>query len=345
MYRNWNPPNRFDPVSVEWEEEPPPVGLEVVDDHGKTVLVHNDSPDLGFDWGLNPYRGCTHACAYCYARPYHEFLGYGAGIDFERRIVVKRDAAERLRAQLDARSWRGELVAVSGVTDCYQPLERTLRLTRACLEVLAAYRNPVSIVTRSPLVVRDLDLLQDLARHGAAAVTVSIPVGDRALQRKLEPGAPAPAARIEAIRALAAGGVPVGVSLSPILPGLSEAGIPDVLQRAREAGATWAWAELVRLPGAVATVFEQRLREALPNRAEGVLARIRRMRGGELDDARFHHRRRGRDEDPGWRLVSELVRIWKERLGYGERWHPPEPTPFRRPGAPARDDPQLGLFV
>jgi DNA repair photolyase len=331
MYSNWNPPNRFDPVEVEWEEEPPPVDLEVIDDHGRTVLVHNDSPDLGFDWGLNPYRGCTHACAYCYARTYHEYLGFGAGIDFERKIVVKRDVAERLRAQLQARSWRGELVAMSGVTDCYQPLERRLGLTRGCLEVLAAFRNPVSVVTRSPLVARDVDLLQDLARLGAAAVTVSIPVGDRDLQRKLEPGAPAPEARIGAIRTLAAAGVPVGVSLSPILPGLSEAGIPSVLERARDAGASWAWAELVRLPGAVATVFEHRLREAVPERADGVVARIRRMRGGSLDDPRFGHRTRGRADDPGWRMVADLVRIWTERLGYGERWRAPDPSPFRRP--------------
>ena len=338
MYRRWNPPNRFDPVEIAWEEEPDPPDLEVIDDHGGGALVRNTSPDLGFDWGLNPYRGCTHACAYCYARTYHEYLGYGAGIDFERKIVVKRDVADRVRAALDAPSWTGELVAMSGVTDCYQPLERRLRLTRGCLEVLAAYHNPVSIVTRSPLVVRDADLLQDLARHGAAAVTVSIPLGDRAIQRRVEPGAPAPAARFAAIRALSAAGVPVGVSLSPILPGLSEPGIPDVLQRARDAGAAWVWADLVRLPGASAVVFETRLREALPAKADGVLARIRRMRGGDLDDPRFFHRNRGRDDDPGWRLVADLVRIWTERLGYGPPWRPEEPSPFRRPTS------QLGLF-
>lgn len=345
----WNPPNRFLPIVIDEGDgsgdAPDPdfaesaiQGLTVLEDATGGILAHNDSPDLGFDWAVNPYRGCTHACAYCYARTYHEFLGYGAGTDFERIIVVKRDAAALLTEAFSKPSWRGELVAFSGVTDCYQPLERRLGLTRACLEVCVAFRNPVSVVTRSPLVARDVDLLASLAAHGAAAVTVSIPLADRALQQALEPGAPPPEARFRAIAALANAGVPVGVSLSPILPGLTDHALPRTLERAREAGAAWAWTELVRLPGAVATVFERRLRDALPDRADAVLAKIRRMRGGALNDARFGHRRTGRDDDPAWQMVARVARIWKARLGYGVPWKAPSPSPFRRP------TPQLGLF-
>ncbi|MEQ1506038.1 MAG: radical SAM protein [Myxococcota bacterium] len=338
MSRVWNPPNRFDPVEITWDEPPPTAELELIEDDSQDVLSHNDSPDLGFSWSVNPYRGCTHACAYCYARPYHEYLGMGAGSDFERKIVVKRRAAELLAAAFARRSWKGELVSFSGVTDCYQPLERRFGLTRDCLAVCADHLNPVSIITRSPLVTRDLDLLGALAAHGAAAVTFSIPIGDREVQKRIEPGAPPPEARLAAMRALSEAGIPVGLSLGPILPGLSDAGIPDVLERARDAGAAWVWAGLVRLPGAVAVVFEQRLREAMPNRADGVLARIRRMRGGSLNDGRFGHRMTGPAEDAGWATIDQLLTVWKRRLGYADRWIGPTPSPFRRP------TPQLGLF-
>ena len=329
-----NPPHRFDPVEIEWEEGAPKARLEVSEDDTKGALSHDDL----FGWTCNPYRGCTHACAYCYARRYHEYLGLGAGTDFERKLVVKRRAPDLLAEAFAAPSWKGEPVSFSGVTDCYQPLERRYRLTRACLEVAADHRNPVTILTRSGLVTRDLDVLRRLHAHGAVAVTFSVPVVDAELQRAIEPGAPSPAVRFAAMRTLADAGIPVGVSLAPIVPGLSDSGIPETLERAREAGARWAWRDLVRLPGSVAVVFEERLREALPHRADGVLAKIRRLHGGELDDPRFGSQIPELETDASWQLVEQMFRVWTKRLGYGESWRAPEPSPFRRPSR------QLGLW-
>ena len=333
-----NPPNRFHPVEIDWEEPPLPERLEISEDHAASILSENDSPDIPFRWGVNPYRGCTHACAYCYARAFHEYLGFGAGTDFERRIVIKPSAPALLESAFRAPSWTGEVVAFSGVTDCYQTLERRYRLTRGCLEVCARYRNPVQIITRSPLITRDLDLLLALHEHRAVAVTFSIPLGDPDLARAVEPGAPPPAARLKAMAALAEAGVPVGVSLAPLIPGLSDAGIPAVLRAAREAGATWAFTQMVRLSGAVAVVFEERLRAAAPLRAETVLARIRRAHGGELGDPRFGARMRGQGES--WEASLRLFELWKAKLGYGAGHAPPEPSPFRRPG----QGQQLRLF-
>ena len=333
-----NPPNRFAPVEIDWEEPPPPAKLEVIEDDSKGALAHNDSPDIPFSWSVNPYRGCTHACAYCYARTTHEYLGYGAGTDFERKILVKRRAPELLEEAFLAPSWKGERVAVSGVTDCYQPLERRYGLTRACLTVAARYRNPVMLITRSPLITRDLDVLGELHAHGAVSVSISIPILDAPIARALEPGAPPPAARLAAIRALADTGIPVGVSLGPVIPGLNDSGLPNTLKAAREAGAVWAFAMLVRLPGAVETVFQERLREELPLRADAVLNRIRRARGGELNDNRFGHRFRGDGES--WEATMQLYRLWKDRLGFVESIPEPAPSPFRRPGQGR----QLGLF-
>lgn len=326
----WNPPNRFDPVEIDWEEPPPPARVEVLEDDTQGALSRNDSPDIPFTWSVNPYRGCTHACAYCYARPTHEYLGYGAGSDFERKIVVKRRAPALLEEAFQARSWAGDPVCFSGVTDPYQALERRYELTRACLEVCARYRNPVMLITRSPLVARDLDLLGALHAFGAVSVTISIPISDADLARKIEPGAPPPEARLRAMRALADAGIPVGVSLGPIIPALNDSGIPDALRRAREAGATWAFTQLVRLPGAAAPVFEARLREAVPLRAEAVMRRLHEARDGRLNDPGFHARMQGHGE--GWEATQQLFRLWRRRLGYGEPPSVPDPSPFRRPG-------------
>lgn len=334
----WNPPNRFSPVTIAWEEPPPPARLQVVEDDSKGVIAHNDSEDVGFDWSVNPYRGCTHGCAYCYARPTHEYLGYGAGSDFERTIVVKRRAPDLLREAFDAAGWKGEVVAFSGVTDCYQPLERRYELTRRCLQVCADYRNPVAIITRSPLITRDLDVLGALIAHDAIAVSVSIPILDPDVQRAIEPGAPPPSARLAAIGALAAAGIPVGVSVSPIIPGLNEAEIPETLRAAREHGAQWAWKIPLRLPGAVAEVFETRLREAMPDRADRVMNGIRRMRGGALNDPRPGMRMRG--SGASWEATEALFQLWHDRLGYAKRAPRTGPSPFRRPGHGR----QLGLF-
>lgn len=338
--REWNPPNRFAPVIVEWDEEPPKARLEILEDRTKGVLSHNDSPDIGFSWSLNPYRGCTHACAYCYARPFHEYLGMGAGSDFERKIVVKLASAALLEEAFRKPSWKGEWVMFSGVTDCYQPLERRYGLTRACLEVCARFRNPAGIITRSPLVTRDTDLLLQLAEHDAVSVSFSIPIPDRELQRALEPGAPPPDLRFAAMKALSEAGVPVGVSVGPVIPGINDRSIPEVLERAREAGARWAWLLLLRLPGAVAEVFESRLRESLPDRADAVMAKIRRLRGGKTNDPRFGERMRGREGDPAWEVIQQMFDLWHKKLGYGDRWNPPDPSPFQRPD----DRGQLGLF-
>lgn len=333
-----NPPNRFSPLEIDWCEPPPPAKIEVIEDHTVGALSRNDSPDIPFTWSVNPYRGCTHACAYCYARPTHEYLGFGAGTDFERKISVKMKIPTLLEEAFNKPSWQGEAVCFSGVTDCYQPLERRYELTRRALEVAARYRNPVQIITRSPLITRDLDLLLALHEHQAVSVTISIPILDAETARALEPGAPPPAARLRAMAALTERGIPTGVSLGPLIPGINDASIPETLRAAREAGATWTFTQLVRLPGAAAEVFEERLHEALPLRADAVMARLRRARGGDLSDTRFFERMRGQGE--AMRSTLQLFDLWKARLGYGSPPPSPSPSPFRRPGQGR----QLGLF-
>jgi len=324
-----NPPNPWLSTSVEWLE-PQVAALTVYEDATRQILSRNDSPDVPFTWSLNPYRGCSHACAYCYARPTHEYLGFGAGSDFETRIAVKPRAAELLRTAFDRPSWKGELVAFSGVTDCYQPLEASLRLTRACLEVCLAYRNPVSIVTKSALVERDADLLGALAREGAASVTFSLPFLDRERARALEPAAAAPERRLRALERLASAGVPCGVLVAPVVPGLNDEEIPRILEAARGAGAGRAGWLLLKLPGSTAEVFEERLRAALPERAERVLHRIRETRGGALDDRRFVSRMRG--EGPYARFIGDLFAAAARRAGFEPEAAEHEgPSPFRRP--------------
>jgi DNA repair photolyase len=331
-----NPPSRFPVATISWDEPPVP-RLEIIEDHSKSILSENDSPDIGFTWSVNAYRGCTHACAYCYARAFHEYLELGAGTDFERRLVIKPRAPELLEQAFNKPSWRGERVAFSGVTDCYQPIERRYELTRRCIEVCARYRNPVAVITRSPLVVRDLDLLVELAEHDAAQVSLSIPILDLDVQRKLEPGAPPPAARLQAISRLAEAGVPVGVSLAPLIPGINDRSIPATLQAARDAGARWAWMSLVRLSPSVAAVFEERLRDAMPDAADAVLRKIQRARGTTTREFRFFERMSGQGEV--WETTRRMFELWRDRLGFAPT-PPCGPTPFRRPGAAV----QLALF-
>lgn len=327
--RQWNPPNRFNPVSVDWDEEAPRARLQITEDHSQSILARNHSSDLRYRWSLNPYRGCTHACAYCYARHFHEFLDLGAGSDFERRISIKPHAAELLQQVFDRRSWAGDPILFSGATDCYQPLESRYRLTRACLTVAARYRNPVAIVTRSPRIVDDLGLLVELAQVGAVGVSISLPILDPKICRALEPGTASPAARLRAIRALAEAGIPVGVSLAPVIPGLTDAMLPDAICAAAEAGAGWAWMSLLRLPGNVAEVFESRLRQRLPEHADKVLAKLRRHRGGQLDEAQFGARMRG--VDAAWDVTERLFKLWCKRTGLRTEPIPLEHA-FRRPG-------------
>jgi DNA repair photolyase len=333
-----NPPNPWASTELEYLEEAPRAEVELFDDASQTILAKNDSPDLGFSWSVNPYRGCNHACAYCYARPSHEYLSFGAGTDFDTKLVVKRDAPRLLRAAFDRPSWRGEVVMFSGVTDSYQPIEASLRLTRACLEVCAEYRNPVRIITKAPLVERDLDVLRRLHETASVRVAISVPIFDQALARAIEPGVATPKRRLETIRRLAAAGIPVGVMVAPIIPGVSEEGLAHVLEAARAAGATTAGYVLLRLPGSVKAVFEQRVREALPLRAEKILHRVRETRGGRLYDARFGVR--GRGEGPYADAIAAVFEGCARRLGYeAESWD--RPGTFRRP---PRQAPQLSLF-
>jgi DNA repair photolyase len=333
-----NPPNPWSTEAVEYlDGERPSAELHVYEDRSREILSRNSSPDVGFDWSVNPYRGCFHACAYCYARPSHEYLSFGAGTDFERRIVVKPQAAALLREAFDDRKWKGELVAFSGVTDCYQPLEASYRLTRACLEVCVEYRNPVSIVTKAPLVERDIDVLTDLGRVARASVMVSIPIWDEAKARAIEPFVTTPARRMRIVERLAQAGIDVGVMVAPIIPGLNDEDITHVLEAARQAGATRAGSVLLRLPGPVKEVFAERLRAALPLRAERVLNRIRETRGGALYDARFTVR--GRGQGPYADAIAALFTQTAHRLGLRTEHEPSEgATPFRRPRG------QLGLF-
>jgi DNA repair photolyase len=341
----WNPRNRFERLEVELEhepvegEEPPPPETVLLRDRTRSILARNDSPDVGFDVGINPYRGCSHGCVYCYARPTHEYLGFSAGLDFETKIMVKEEAPALLRKALSSRSWAPQVIALSGNTDAYQPAERRLELTRRCLEVLAEFRNPVGIVTKSHLVTRDADLLADLARDAAAAVVVSVTSLRNDVQRAMEPRAATPARRLRAIRVLAEAGIPVGVNVAPIVPGLTDDEMPAILERAAEAGATFASYILLRLPHGVKSMFEEWLGQHFPERREKVLNRVRELRGGKLYDARFEVR--GRGEGPWADQLAMLFRITRDRLALNRR--PALSTEAFR--VPRAEEPQTDLFA
>jgi DNA repair photolyase len=319
---------------VEWLEAPPAALPRVHLDDSREILSRNDSPDVSFTWSVNPYRGCLHACAYCYARPYHELLGFGAGTDFDTRILVKPRAPELLRRAFERPGWRGEVVAFAGATDAWQPLEASYRLTRRCLEVCAEYRNPVCCVTKAALVERDLDLLVALRRNARCSVAVSIPWLDEEVARRLEPLAPSPRRRLAVVERLAAAGLSPTVLVAPVVPGLDHE-LPRVLAAARAAGAERAGWQLLRLPGPVLGVFEARLREALPERAGRILHLVRESRQGEADDARFGRRFRG--EGPYADAIADVFRIACARHGLavaGEGEGAEPPSTFRRPDRP-----------
>jgi len=311
-----NPPNPWLSHHVEWLEEPPRVRLEVFEEEARTVLVQNDSPDVPFRWSVNPYRGCQHACAYCYARPTHQLLGFGAGTDFDSKIVVKRNAPEALARQLASRSWKREWIAFSGVTDCYQPLEASYELTRRCLEVCLEFRSTVGIVTKSALVRRDVDLLKRFQRFSDPHVYLSIPFADDATARAIEPSVSTPTARFETLRALSEAGLTTGVALAPLIPGLNDAQVPEILERAREAGCRRAFLILLRLTVDVRSVFEERLRAAFPDRAGKVLGALREMRSGQAAPSDFGQRMRG--SGPRWQAAVDLFELHKRRLGFDD---------------------------
>ena len=332
--RVWNPPNPYLTEHRELLGEPPTAALEVYEDRSRSILSRNDSPDLGFRWSVNPYRGCFHACSYCYARPTHEYFGLGAGTDFERKIFVKRRAPQLLEQAFRRRAWHGELIVFSGVTDCYQPLEAAWGLTRGCLEVCLAYRNPVAVVTKSLLIRRDAALLAALTREASASVALSIPFVDEEMARLIEPGAPTIRRRFETMAILAAAGVPVGIGVAPIIPGLNDADLPRLLKEAKRCGATFAFRALLRLPGSVAAVFFQRLKEQLPLSAARIEHRIREVRDGRLSDSRFGHRHHG--EGAYWQAIEQVWSLWTHRLGFDRADDAaPRSSTFQRPPVPS----------
>jgi DNA repair photolyase len=266
---------------------------QVIEERVGRILAGNDSPDIGFDLSINPYRGCEHGCIYCYARPTHSYLNLSPGLDFETRIVAKVNAAERLREALCARGYTPAMLNIGSVTDAYQPAERRLRITRGVIEVLAEARHPFSIITKSSLVERDLDLIAPMAAEQMAAVYVSITTLDTRLARRLEPRATAPERRLRTIEALARAGVPVGVSVSPVIPFLNEPELERILEAARAAGAGSAFSIVLRLPWEVNPLFQQWLEQHVPERAARIMARVREMRGGRDNDARFGTRMTG----------------------------------------------------
>lgn len=307
------------------------------DDASETILSRNDSPDVAFTYGLNPYRGCEHGCAYCYARAYHDYLGWDGGLDFETKILVKRRAPELLRRELSSPRWVPEPVALSGATDCYQPAERRFRLTRACLEVFAELRNPVGVITKNALVTRDLDLLSELARWNCASVHITLTTLDADLAGALEPRAARPAHRLRAIRALADAGVPVGVMIAPVIPGLTDHEIPAILAAAAEAGAKTAGHLMLRLPHAVKDVFLDWLDVHAPGKKARVVDRVREMRGGELNVSDWGKRFRG--EGVFAEQIHDLFRLAARRAGLAKPFPELSIAHFRRSGGT-----QLVLF-
>lgn len=328
-----NPPNPWLTHSVEWLGEPPEAKLEVFEEtNTRSIISHNDSPDVSFDYSLNCYRGCIHGCTYCFSRPTHEYLGYGAGTDFDRKIVVKVRAPELLRQELMKPSWKGDEIVFSFTSDPYIPLEAHYKLTRRCLEVCAEFCNPVGVITKSALIRRDIDVLQELTRVASLGVFFTIPFTDRESARAVEPFAPLPAARFHAMAELAAAGIKVGIGIAPVIPGLTT-DIPELLKRAKDAGATHAFINMLRLPGSVAPYFQERLHAKLPTKANRILNRIKEAREGKLNSSVFGERMRGKGQY--WEATERLFKIHCERLGFNKKLvrGTASQTTFRRPSA------------
>jgi len=307
-----NPPNPFANTEIDWDV-PVDTKLEVFEERAKSIVAENRSPDIGFRYSVNPYRGCSHGCIYCYARPSHQYLGFGAGTDFDQKLVVKVNAPELLERRLKRRSWAREPIAFSGNTDCYQPLEASYELTRRCLEVCLAAHTPVVLITKGTLIRRDIPLLSELASRVGCHVHVSIAFADDAVRRTFDPYAPPVNARFETVRQLAEAGVPVGVGVAPVLPGINDAMIPEILTRARDAGARTAFMTLTRLPAEVRPYFLEKVRAELPTMAAKVENGIRDLRGGAINEPRFGRRMRG--VGPRWQVIEQLFQLNMEKLG------------------------------
>lgn len=344
-----DPPNRFETTQREADDEyrehlhasgeTEQRQIEYLFDKSRSIVSENNSPDIPFRYSVNPYRGCIHGCSYCYARNTHEFLGYNAGLDFETKIVVKQDAAALFRQFLDRKSWQPERIAFSGITDCYQPAERQFQLTRQCLEVAWEYRQPVGIVTKNALVERDIDLLSQLASEQLVHVFLSITTLDADLARVMEPRTSTPAARLRTLKTLSDAGVPVGVMTAPVIPGLNDSEIPEILATARAAGATAASYILLRLPLTVEPVFREWLQRTQPDQQSKVEGRLRQARTGELNSSTWGERMRGTGEIA--EQIRQMFGVFARKLGFEKTLPPLNCTKFRRP---QRGSKQLTLF-
>jgi len=335
-----NLPNRFEQVRLEVDLDAMEVGqdenagprkirTEFYDDDSRSLIRENQSPDIPFRFSINPYRGCEHGCAYCYARTGHETLGWSAGIDFETKVLVKRNAPTLLRRELCRPSWKGEVIAVSGYTDCYQPAERAFRVTRGCIEVFSEAQQAFGIVTKNSVVTRDIDLLAPLAKNHLVQVNLSVTSLDPELARKMEPRTAAPATRLRTIRELADAGIPVRVMVSPVVPGLTDHELPNILQAARDAGATSSSYQMLRLPLSVEPVFFGWLQEHYPQYRERIENRVRQMHKGKIYDSQFGQRMRGSG------ALAESIRTtykaFSRRLGLDRASLPLDTSRFRPP--------------
>lgn len=345
---SFNPPNRFEEIVVErapddiaqYFEDPDPARTVLTKfyfDHTKTILAKNDSPDIGFTYSLNPYRGCEHGCIYCYARPSHEYLGFSSGVDFESRILVKQNAASLLREAFLQKSWVPQVVQLSGDTDCYQPVERSLKITRECLKVFLSFRNPVSVITKNALIQRDADILADLASLSLLSVTVSITTLDEHLARRMEPRTSTPSKRFETVEALARKGIPVTVNIAPIIPGLNDVEIPAIVKRASGCGARSVHISMIRLPRAVKDLFLEWLKREIPEKAAKIENRIRSIRNGGLTNSEFGKRMEG--EGKLAESIEQLFRSAVERHGLNTAKLALRADQF------VRDPDQINLFV
>lgn len=346
-----NPPGRFEKEGLvradeDWaalaaldeDEARGQIETRLFADHARSIISTNDSPDIRIEASVNPYRGCEHGCVYCYARPGHEYLGLSSGLDFETKIFVKYEAASLLSDALSAKSWTPKPITFSGVTDCYQPIEKKLGITRACLEVLRDFKNPVSIITKNYLVTRDIDILADMARDNLAHVGISVTTLDSDLSRRMEPRASQPRLRLRAITELAAAGIPAGIMIGPVIPGLTDHEIPAILKAGAQAGARHAHYTMLRLPHGVKDHFQTWLDEHFPDRAGRVLAHVRDMRGGKLYDSSYTTRMRG--EGPYAEQIAAMMNLYKKRYGLNNIWPPLCVDQFRRDARAA----QLSLF-
>ncbi len=310
---------------------------EFLQEHPKKVVNKVDSPDVGLGYSLNPYQGCEHGCVYCYARNTHQYWGYGAGLDFERKIIVKENAAEALARQLESPSWQVMPIMLAGNTDCYQPIESKKKLTRQVLEVLLQYRHPVSIITKNSLILRDLDLLQELNKYDLVHTNISITTLNEGLRQKLEPRTASAAKRLQVVRQLSEAGIPVNVMTAPIIPGLNDSEIPALIKAAADAGASNAAYTIVRLNGSIGPIFEDWIRQAFPEKAEKVLSQIADCHGGSLNDSRFGVRMGG--EGKFAELISKLFRVSRQKYMADRSMKPYNYSHFCQ-----RKGKQLGLF-